>query len=102
MYRQTLVLREKVLNKKHPNTLLSVYSLARLLAKQDLYVEATTLYQRACEGYSTVLRDDHPTARACRQHYLETLERKEQSELIVTSETPSNKNQSVKTQVEGS
>jgi tetratricopeptide (TPR) repeat protein len=95
MYRQTLVLREKVLSKEHPDTLLSVYYLAHLLAKRDSFVEATALYQRACEGYSVVFRDDHPTARACRRHYLEMLQRKEQSELISTSEAsrtvPSNK-----------
>jgi tetratricopeptide (TPR) repeat protein len=95
MHRQTLVLIEKVIGKEHPSTLLNVYCLAHLLAKQDSFVEATTLYQRACEGYSVVFRDDHLTARACRRHYLETLQRKEQSELISTSEAsrtvPSNK-----------
>ena len=85
MHRQTLALMEKVLGKEHPVTLLSVYCLAYSLAKRDSFVEATTLYQRACEGYSMVFRDDHPTARACRQHYVEMLQRKEQSELISTS-----------------
>ena len=55
MYRQTLVLREKVLSKEHPDTLASVHCLARLLAKRELYDQATTLYQRACDGYSLVL-----------------------------------------------
>lgn len=83
MYKQTLALKEKVLSKKHPGTLLSVYCLAYFLAEQGLYVEATTLYQRAYKGYSTVLRDDHPTAPACWRHYLEMLQRKEQSELEI-------------------
>jgi tetratricopeptide (TPR) repeat protein len=95
MHRQTLALREKVLGKEHPDTLLSVYNLAYSLAERDSFVEATTLYQRACEGYSVVFRDDHPTASACRRHYLEMLQRKEQSERISTGEeshtVPSNK-----------
>ena len=86
MHRQTLALREKVLGKEHPDTLLSVYSLAHSLAKRDYFVEATTLYQRACEGYRVAFRDDHPTIHACRRHYLEMLQRKEQSVLISTSE----------------
>jgi tetratricopeptide (TPR) repeat protein len=86
MYRQTLALSEKVLGKEHPDTLTSVYCLAYSLAKRDSFVEATTLYQRVCEGYSIVYGDDHPTAHACQQHYLEMLQRKEQSELM-----PSNK-----------
>jgi tetratricopeptide (TPR) repeat protein len=86
MYRQTLAMKEKALGKEHPSTLLSVYCLAQALAKRDSFVEATTLYQRACEGYSVVFRDDHPTVRACRQDYLEMLQRKEQSELILASE----------------
>lgn len=42
-----------------------------------------------------VFGDDHPTTRACRRHYLDILQRKEQSGLISTSEAshtiPSNK-----------
>ncbi len=79
---------EKVLSKEHPDTLGTVYWLAYLLAKQDLYDEATTLYQRACDGYSVVLGDDHPTARACQQDYSEMLQRKEQRRPIVSSEVP--------------
>jgi hypothetical protein len=75
-----------VLGKEHPDTLISVYCLAHSLAKQELYDEATTLYQRACDGYSVVLGDDHPTARACQRHYLEMLQRKEQRGLIVSSD----------------
>jgi hypothetical protein len=95
MQRQTLALKEKALSKEHPDTLLSVYCLVHSLAKRDSFVEATTLYQRAYEGYSVVFRDDHPTVRACRRHYLEMLQRKEKSKLILTSNAsrtvPSNK-----------
>ena len=86
IHRQTLALKEKVLGKEHPDTLFSVNCLADSLASQDFFVEATTLYQRALEGYSVVFRDDHPTARACRQDYLEMLQTKEQSELMSTNE----------------
>lgn len=87
MHRQTLALREKVLGKEHIDTLLSVFCLAHSVAKQDCLIEATTLYQRACEGYSLASRDDHPIAHASRRQYLEMLQRKEQSELISTNET---------------
>ena len=86
MHRQTLAMCEEVLDKEHPDTLLSVYCLAHSLAKQNSFVEATTLYQRACDGYSVVFKDDHPIVRACRRHYLDMLQRKEQSELILRSE----------------
>jgi Tetratricopeptide repeat len=69
MNRQTLAQREKVLGPEHPDTLGSVYCLAHLLASRQRYDDSATLYKRACAGYSTVLRKDHPTTRACRQHY---------------------------------
>jgi hypothetical protein len=55
MERQTLALKEKVLSKEHPDMLLRICCLVHSLAKRDSFVEATTLYQRACEGYSSVL-----------------------------------------------
>lgn len=52
-------------------TLVSVYCLAYFLGGQHRFNEAALLYQRACQGYSLVLGDDHPTMQACRRHYLE-------------------------------
>ena len=86
MHRQTLALREKVLIKDHPKTLTSAHCLAYLLAKQDRFDEATTLYQRACDGYSRVLGDDHPTTRRCQRRYLQMLQRKEQRGLMVSGD----------------
>jgi tetratricopeptide (TPR) repeat protein len=71
MNRQTLARREKVLGREHPDTLMSLYCLARLLAKLRRYHESLALYERAYVGYHTVLRVDHPTIRACHQHYSE-------------------------------
>jgi hypothetical protein len=69
MSRQTLAQREKVLGPEHLQTLNSVHSLAHLLVAQDCYYESGTLYERACDAYSSVLGANHPTTRACRQHY---------------------------------
>jgi len=66
MNKQTLARREKVLGPKHPDTLTSVYCLAHLLANRHCYNESLVLYERACAAYSTVLRKDRPTTRACR------------------------------------
>ncbi|KAF1981869.1 hypothetical protein K402DRAFT_341577, partial [Aulographum hederae CBS 113979] len=72
--RQTLARREKVLGAEHPDTLMSIYCLAHLLANQQRRTdESVVLYERACTGYSAVLGEDHPTTRACRNHYSEVL-----------------------------
>jgi hypothetical protein len=67
--RQTLEIREEVLGKTHPNTLTSVYCLAYLLQKKQEYKEASLLYQRACTGYNLSLGSEHPTTKACVNHY---------------------------------
>jgi hypothetical protein len=69
MNRQTLALRETVLGHEHPETLISVYCLAYLLASRHCYDESFLLYERACAAFPTVLGEDHPTTRVCRQHY---------------------------------
>ncbi|KAF1991357.1 kinesin light chain 1 [Aulographum hederae CBS 113979] len=73
MNRQTLARYEKVLGADHPHTLMSIYCLAHLLANQRRTDESVVLYERACTGYSAVLGEDHPTTRACRNHYFEVL-----------------------------
>ncbi|ENH98633.1 hypothetical protein COCC4DRAFT_93849, partial [Bipolaris maydis ATCC 48331] len=55
----------KVLGREHPDTLGSVYCLAHLLATLYDYRESLDLYSRACDGYSVVLGEHHPTTRAC-------------------------------------
>ncbi|KAF2726678.1 hypothetical protein EJ04DRAFT_452863 [Polyplosphaeria fusca] len=79
MNRQTLARREKVLGLEHPDMLTSVYCLAHLLPSQCHYKESLVLYERACTAYQTVLGTDHPTTRACRQHYSEAQLRSEQA-----------------------
>ncbi len=44
MYQQTLQLQEKLLGKEHPNTLLSMMSLAALLRQQGKHAEAEAIY----------------------------------------------------------
>jgi hypothetical protein len=66
----------------------SVYCLANLLGNRHRYDESTTLYERACAGYSTVLGKDHPTTRACRRHYSQMLASQEQDRLAVPSDMP--------------
>jgi hypothetical protein len=76
--RQTLALKEKVLGPEHPNTLTSMNNLAGVLDRQGKY-ESLALYERACAGYQAVLGKDHPTTRACHQHYAVALASQEQS-----------------------
>ena len=73
MNRQTLARYEKVLGIEHPDTLMSLYCLAHLLANMRRTDESIVLYKRACTGYSAVLGEDHPTTRACRNHYSKVL-----------------------------
>ena len=44
MNRKTLAIKEEVLGKTHPETLMSVYCLAHLLQKTEEYEEASILY----------------------------------------------------------
>ncbi|OCK72694.1 hypothetical protein K432DRAFT_315676 [Lepidopterella palustris CBS 459.81] len=88
MHRQTLATREKVLGKEHPDTLTSVYCLAYLLADRHRYDESAALYKRACAGYRTVLGNDHPTTRACREHYTKMLASREQDPASLPPKIP--------------
>jgi hypothetical protein len=82
MHRRALEGREKALGREHPDTFTSVYCLAYLLAKRRDYNESLALYNRACDGYSIVLGEHHPTTRACRQHRSEMLALQEQSQVV--------------------
>jgi tetratricopeptide (TPR) repeat protein len=90
MHKQTLTTREKVLGHKHPDTLTSMHCLAYLLAKQCCYDESIALYDRACAAYSILLKDDHLTTRACRQHRFEAIALQEQSRVVLSPATPDN------------
>jgi hypothetical protein len=43
MHRKTLVLKEEVLGKRHPDTLTSLYWLAFLVYEQNIYEDALSL-----------------------------------------------------------
>jgi tetratricopeptide (TPR) repeat protein len=47
MHRQTLHLRETVLGKDHPDTLMSMKNLGQSLRQQGKYTEAEAIYQKA-------------------------------------------------------
>jgi tetratricopeptide (TPR) repeat protein len=84
---KTLERREKVLGLEHPDTLMSVYCLAYLLAKQYRVDESLILYRRASSGYNATLRKDHPTTKACDQHYAELCALQEQHQLAGSPST---------------
>jgi len=47
LYRETLELREKILDQEHPDTLESINNLARVLKNQEKYNEAKALYGKS-------------------------------------------------------
>jgi tetratricopeptide (TPR) repeat protein len=58
--RQTLKLRETVLGKDHPDTLMSMNNLAYSLSQQGKYAEAEALNRQTLKLQETVLGKDHP------------------------------------------
>jgi len=60
IYRQTLQLKETVLGKDHPDTLVSMINVAESLRQQGKYAEAETLYRQTLQLQETVLGKDHP------------------------------------------
>jgi hypothetical protein len=51
MHTQTLATREKVLDVDHPDTLMSVYCLAHILANHHCYADSIVLYEGVCASY---------------------------------------------------
>ena len=60
MYRQALQLRETVLGKDHPDTLMSMNSLASSLYALGKYAEAEAMHQQTLRLRETVLGKEHP------------------------------------------
>jgi len=60
LLRRALKGRESVLGNKHPDTLVSMDSLAKLLKQQGKYHEAEPLFRKALKGRETVLGVSHP------------------------------------------
>ena len=60
LYRETLQLREKVLDKEHPNTLTSMNNLAALFDSQGKYDLAEPLYRETLQLREKVLGKEHP------------------------------------------
>ena len=66
-----LEVREKVLGKEHPDTLISLWCLADLMEKLERKQDALSLYERIVAGFSTSLGVRHPHTLQC----LDSLER---------------------------
>jgi tetratricopeptide (TPR) repeat protein len=61
MDRQTLQLRETVLGKEHPSTLLSMNNLAASLGQQGKYAEAEAMNRQTLRLQEAVLGKEHPS-----------------------------------------
>src|SRR5882757_7950127 len=60
-YRQTLVFREKVLGKEHPETLTSMNNLALVLDSQGKYEAAEAMHRQTLATKEKVLGKQHPS-----------------------------------------
>jgi tetratricopeptide (TPR) repeat protein len=60
MYRQTLQLKETLLGKDHPDTLMSMMGLATSLSQYGKYTEAEAMDRQTLQLRETVLGKDHP------------------------------------------
>jgi hypothetical protein len=63
-----------MLGPEHPDTLMSVYSLALLLQSQQQDDNASMLYERVCTGYEKTLGSDHHTTLICSESFSKFLE----------------------------
>lgn len=61
MGRQALVIREKILGRKHPSTLTSVSHLGTVLKKQGKFEEAEEMQRRALQGFEKACKPEHPS-----------------------------------------
>ena len=61
LFEEALQIRERVLDREHPDTLTSVNNLASLYESQGRYAEAEQLYQRALAASEWVLGAEHPS-----------------------------------------
>ena len=58
--RSSLEIREKVLGREHPDTLISVSQLGSVLSRQGKYEEAEAMHRRALERREKMLGREHP------------------------------------------
>ncbi|EWG46519.1 hypothetical protein FVEG_06980 [Fusarium verticillioides 7600] len=61
LYRETLEMRQKVLGKEHPSTLISMTNLANMLRKIGKYKEAEEMHRKTLGLKEKVLRKEHPS-----------------------------------------
>ncbi|KAI1506280.1 hypothetical protein F5X99DRAFT_129304 [Biscogniauxia marginata] len=73
MHRQTLELRERVLGKEHPNTLISINNLAKVLRSQGKYEEAEQMHRQTLELRERVLGREHPNTLTSMNNLVEVL-----------------------------
>ena len=74
IYRQTLQLKETVLGKDHPDTLVSLNVLAVSLHSQGKYAEAEAIYRQTLQLMETVLGNGHPDTLASMNNLASSLD----------------------------
>ena len=72
-YRRVLDAQENSLGKDHPDTLVTVCSMANSLRRQGKYDEALEFFRRALAGQEKSLGNGHPDTLATSQHIEEVL-----------------------------
>jgi Tfp pilus assembly protein PilF len=73
MNRQTLQLKETVLGKDHPQTLISMNNLATSLCEQGKYAEAEAIHRQTLQLQETVLGKDYPDTLASINNLVKSL-----------------------------
>ncbi|KAF5126289.1 Kinesin light chain 1 [Metarhizium anisopliae] len=68
MHRQALQLREKVLGRKHPDTLSSIGNLALVLVDLGRHEKAQQMHRQALQLFKKVLGKEDPSTRRSRQN----------------------------------
>jgi hypothetical protein len=64
MYRQSLERHQRALGKEHPNSLNNEYWLADVLAKQQKWEGAETIFRRVLEADKRILGREHKKVRS--------------------------------------
>jgi tetratricopeptide (TPR) repeat protein len=69
LYQRALSINEQALGSEHPETALSLYTLANLYRNQGKYERADFLYQRALVIFEQALGPDRPDTTRAREDY---------------------------------
>ncbi len=75
MYRQALVIDQKILGPEHPFVTISLTSLAAVYEDQGKHVEADPLYRRSLKILNDKLGPNHPDTKKVQRNYNEMLKK---------------------------